>query len=188
MFRRRKPRTSLQSVREFFWPSMGWSRFYQYIKNRVIRLGDTPRNIGLGLAFGAAASFSPFMGTHIIQAIILCFIFRANILAAPIGTLVGNPSTFPFIWFISLYTGLWICRIFGIEADSALTADLSLPHVWEYTLQKPTDAILPWTIGGYFWVALSAPLFYLLFFRTIKRLQKARAKLLARKKKSKEQS
>jgi uncharacterized protein (DUF2062 family) len=180
MFKRRTPRTIVQHIREFFWPSMGWKRFYLYVKNRVLRLNDTPRNVGLGLAFGAAVSFSPFMGTHIIQAVAFSVLFRANILAAPIGTLIGNPWTFPFIWFASLYTGLWISPFFGVPVSADLLRDLSLSNVWQYTTQNPADIIVPWTIGGYILAILSAPLYYLFFSRAIKKLQKARAKLIAR--------
>ena len=188
MFKRRTPLTYLQRIREFVWPSMGWIRFYKYSKNRIIRLRDTPRKIGLGLAFGAALSFSPFMGTHILQAVALSLLFRANIIAAAIGTLIGNPWTFPFMWGASIYIGLLTFKMLGIEIDPTLINDLSLSNVWQYTTHDPTKIIIPWTIGGYTLAILSAPPCYLLFSRAIKNVQKIRAKLRAQKRKVKDPS
>ena len=82
MFKRRKPLGLLKLIREFFWPSMGWKRAFELLKQRILRMSDTPRNIALGLAFGAGVSFSPIMFTHFIQAAFLAFIFRANIPAS----------------------------------------------------------------------------------------------------------
>ena len=119
MFKRREPLTILQKLREFFWPSMGWGRSLSHFKHRVLRLSDTPRNIALGLAIGAGVSFSPIMFTHFIQGGILSFILRANIPAAIIGTAVGNPWTFPFIWWASLELGSEIFTAIGMPVDAS---------------------------------------------------------------------
>lgn len=40
----------------------------------------------------------PFMGFHFILSATLAWLLRGSIIAAAIGTVVGNPWTFPFIW------------------------------------------------------------------------------------------
>ncbi len=98
MFRSREKKSALFHLRNFFWPRSGWTRSTAYLAHRIGRLPGTPYSIAAGLAFGAAASFTPFVGLHFVLAAILAWIFRANIIASAIGTAVGNPWTFPFIW------------------------------------------------------------------------------------------
>lgn len=40
----------------------------------------------------------PFMGFHFVLAAFLAWILRGSIIASAIGTIIGNPWTFPFIW------------------------------------------------------------------------------------------
>ena len=56
------------------------------------------QSIAAGFACGAAISFTPFVGFHFILAAIFALLIRANILASAIGTAIGNPWSFPFIW------------------------------------------------------------------------------------------
>ena len=90
MFQRREALTLKQKAKEFLWPSMGWKRTYKYVKFRLVRLSDTTHKIALGLAFGVSVSFTPLLGTHFIQAGILAYLFRANLLSAIIGTFIGG--------------------------------------------------------------------------------------------------
>ena len=106
MFKRRKPRETWEILREWFWPKSGWVRASKYVFHRLIRLDDGPRTIAVGMACGAFASASPFVGTHFITAGILALIFRGNVFASTLGTWVGNPITFPFIWLLTYQIGL----------------------------------------------------------------------------------
>ena len=63
-------------------------------------------------------SFTPFVGFHLILAALLSWIFRANIIASAIGTLVGNPWTFPFIWIWIYQLGVWM-GVGGIPDEMA---------------------------------------------------------------------
>ncbi|MGC6472198.1 MAG: DUF2062 domain-containing protein [Parvibaculales bacterium] len=106
MFKRRKPRETWEVLREWLWPKSGWIRASKYVFHRLIRLDDGPRTIAVGMACGAFASASPFVGTHFITAGILALIFRGNVIASTLGTWVGNPVTFPFIWLLTYQIGL----------------------------------------------------------------------------------
>ncbi|WP_154443970.1 DUF2062 domain-containing protein [Halovulum marinum] len=97
VFKRRKPLSTVRQVREFIYPSSGWRRAIEYFGHRLKRLPDTPHKIALGFACGVFVSFSPLFGLHFIYAGILALIVRGNLLASFLGTLFGNPLTFPFI-------------------------------------------------------------------------------------------
>jgi len=72
---------------------------------RVGRLQGAPETIALGCACGMFASFTPFVGFHFIVAAVLAFLTRSSIVASAIGTFIGNPLTFPFIWYGTYYVG-----------------------------------------------------------------------------------
>jgi uncharacterized protein (DUF2062 family) len=98
MFLRRNKLTVTSKIRDFFWPKSGWRRSYAYIFYRLARIAGTPYTLAAGFACGAAISFTPFIGLHFILGGILAWVIRANILSSAIGTAIGNPWTFPFIW------------------------------------------------------------------------------------------
>lgn len=87
---------------------MGWRRTVDYLKHRVGRIPGTPYQIAAGFACGAAISFTPFVGLHFILGGTWAWLIRANILSSVIGTAVGNPWTFPFIWVWIYQCGQWM--------------------------------------------------------------------------------
>ncbi len=80
-------------------------RLYKKILIQLKRLQGTPYSIAAGFACGVAISFTPFIGLHLVLAAITAWIIRGNVISSAIGTLVGNPWTFPFIWIAVLSTG-----------------------------------------------------------------------------------
>ncbi len=108
MFQRREKRQLHHRARDFLWPRRGWKRSSLYLFHRVGRLPGTPYSIAAGFACGAAISFTPFVGLHLVLGALFAWIIRSSIVASAIGTLVGNPWTFPFIWAWIYEIGLWI--------------------------------------------------------------------------------
>jgi len=98
MFRRFHKPSLVNRLRDFLWPRSGWRRSSEYLFHRVARLPGSPYSIAAGFACGAAVSFTPFVGLHFILGGLWAWAIRANIFASAIGTAVGNPWTFPFIW------------------------------------------------------------------------------------------
>lgn len=141
MFRRRNPLPIYRRVWEFVWPRAGWRRAMLYVAHRVRRLPGTPYRIAAGLACGAAISFTPFIGFHFVCAALLALLMRANVVASAIGTAVGNPWTFPFIWTWIYAIGQWLI---GGEAVSDLPAVLGINYIFE----RPLDVLWPMTVGG----------------------------------------
>jgi hypothetical protein len=119
MFKRRKQHPVLQRLGYLIWPRTGWSRAGLYIWHRIARLRGTPHSIAAGLASGAAVSFTPMVGIHFVLAAITGSLTRGNLIAAMIGTGVGNPWTFPFIWIWIYHLGR---KILG-QGDAAGNPD-----------------------------------------------------------------
>jgi uncharacterized protein (DUF2062 family) len=92
-------------MRGWFWPHIGWRRLGIYLVKRLTRLPGTPHSIAAGFACGTAISFTPFLGLHTLLSVLLSFLLRGNYLAAVVGTLVGNPWTFPLIWVATYQVG-----------------------------------------------------------------------------------
>ncbi len=71
-------------------------------------MAGSPHSISAGLACGAAMSFTPLVGVHILGAVALAWILRGSIVASVIGTALGNPWTFPLIWTTTYHVGHWM--------------------------------------------------------------------------------
>lgn len=84
---------------------LGLKNAYVNILDKLSSLKGTPENIAKGFATGAAMSFTPFVGFHLLLSFIVAKLTKQNGVAAALGTIVGNPWTFPFIWYLTLHTG-----------------------------------------------------------------------------------
>jgi uncharacterized protein (DUF2062 family) len=160
LLKRRKPPTLTESFRVWIWPRRSWLRSGQYVTKRILRLTATPHAVAAGVAVGAFTSFTPFMGLHFILAFILAWIVRGNLLASALGTFVGNPLTFPFIWAATYNIGQFMLNnadvrsappdivlamknemnaIFALDGKAALDA---LDQIWE-------PLLFPMLVGGF---------------------------------------
>ena len=95
-------------VGRLVWPHIGWRRAAAYLVHRVKRLPGSPHSIAAGFACGVAISFTPFIGFHLALSALFAWLIGGNVLASAIGTVVGNPWTFPFIWVWIHELGVWI--------------------------------------------------------------------------------
>ena len=136
MFKRRIPQTTFQRLRQFFWPREGWWRATKYLWQRTIRLSGTPHSIALGLAIGAFASANPVLGTHILWCGLSMYFVGGNFIAAVLGTWVGNPGSFPFIWLATFGTGNFLL---GRNDEGRELPELSFSLI----VEAPMGALLP---------------------------------------------
>ena len=120
---------------------MGWGRIFRFWTFKLKRLQGSPYAIACGFACGAAVSFTPFVGFHFIFAAMLAWAMRGNIIASAIGTAVGNPWTFPFIWAGIMWLGTWIL---GYERGQELPEELTIGSIFEH----PETVLLPMLVGG----------------------------------------
>lgn len=148
MFKRRNAVGIFSRVRQFIWPSMGFARLSRYMRHRLGRMQGSPYSIAAGFACGAAASFTPFIGFHFILAGLLAWLIRANILASAIGTVIGNPWTFPFIWFWTFKVGNWVLGSPDGMPPPQLSVDMILDVFSGGSLGHSMDLLVPMLVGG----------------------------------------
>lgn len=141
MFRRRKSLSLFSRMRSVLWPKRGFRRLFSYMAQRITRMPGSSASIAVGLACGVAVSFTPFLGFHLLLGAFLAYLMRGNLIASGIGTIVGNPWTFPFIFLMNYEVGLWCMRIAGIAVERQ---SMSLD---EFSA-SPLDLLLPLVIGG----------------------------------------
>ncbi len=79
--------------------------FFKLQKYKLIRIKDFPESVAIGLSWGVAVSFTPLLGFHLIICYLGTWIMRGNIIAATVGTIIGNPWTFPIIFFVDYKIG-----------------------------------------------------------------------------------
>lgn len=188
MFKRATPLSPLQHLKEIFWPTMGYWRALKYSCIRVIRLSDTNHKIAGGLATGVGISFTPIVGTHFIQAGIISYITRTNLMASLVGTFAGNPWTFPFMWWAAISFGSFLFGLVGLPTSTALPDEMSFSIFWGLLTHEPLRIFLPWMLGGYLLGILSWPVSYLIFFQLVKgaKIARKQAHLLRIKQAAKE--
>lgn len=170
VFARRTKRSFRQNLRELLWPSAGWRRTLKYIGHRAVRLTGTTHSVAAGLAVGASISFTPLLGTHFLQTALLCWLLRVNILAGMIGTAMGNPWTFPFMFWADHKVGTEIMGALGFGNFMDLPEDFSLSLL----LKHPVELMAPFVLGGYVCAAAAFPVYYGLAFVSVRAARKAR--------------
>ena len=188
MFRRRKNLEAHKKLRDWLWPYMGWNRAFTYWVHRVNRLPGSTYSLSAGIAFGAAVSFTPFVGFHIILGGILAWLFRANIIASTVGTLVGNPWTFPFIWLWLYQLGVWMgvggmpedmadlefAELFGNIFSTILELDMN------YFIKIAWPVIGPMLVGA---IPTAIVAWFTFYFLSVFVLESAHERRLAKRKK-----
>ncbi|PCJ71508.1 MAG: hypothetical protein COA62_02650 [Rhodobiaceae bacterium] len=177
MFRRRIELHPLQRLRELVWPRLGWKRAFQYGWRRVWRLSGTPHAIAIGVAAGAFASFTPFLGFHFVIGFALAWIFRGNLIASAFGTFIGNPLTFPFIWIGTYDVGYWLLQ--GSEAPSE--PELSINMFSGQAIDAILPVLVPMMVGGIPLGLVCAGIVYYLIRSTVETYQAKRREQIAKK-------
>ena len=197
LFKRRNSRTFMQKTRQLIWPSMGWKRAAHYYYHRIFRGGLPAHRITGGLATGAAVSWSPFMGTHILHVVFLSWLCRVHLLSGVIGTVWGNPWTFPIMYWIGYEVGVGLCSIIGLSEFVAfpemITMDYFLKEPWSFIVfifSNPLKLLLPLTLGGYVCALIFWPIAFAILYYPVYALRKAyvlqRLKRLKKRREQKE--
>ena len=82
------------------------ARYLKLLKHKLFRIKDFPESVAIGLAWGAAVSFTPLLGLHLVICYSGTWLMRGNLIAATVGTVVGNPWTFPFFFYLDYKLGI----------------------------------------------------------------------------------
>jgi len=195
MFARREKLPWWRRLWLFLFPPGGLKRAYAYIWHRTKRIAATPHTIAIGFAAGAYVSFTPFIGFHFILAALLAWLLRGSLLASAFGTAVGNPLTFPFIWWATYNVG-------GLMLGYELKGDINLHlpdgtmallltdplRFWEVFWGVVGPIIVPMTVGS---LPVGVPVAVVLYFivrRVVHRYQHRRRSVISARRSARQQA
>lgn len=133
LFRRREAESFLERMRVHLWPRRSWARSSRYVAHRLRRLSATPHAIALGFAAGVFAALTPFLGMHMMLAALIAWAIGGSIVAAILGTFVGNPLTYPVFWYTTYETGNLMLGGEGAKQKIDLSHGMfqsSLEQIW----------------------------------------------------------
>ena len=139
-----------KNFKNFFSINIKRTSLFYFLK--LIRVKDSRDKLAIGFACGSMVSFSPFIGFHFLLAIIFAYILRGNIVASLIGTFIGNPFTFPFIWIFIYKVG----NIFFKNNQS-----FSLEFTFQSLFDQGYEILIPMLIGS---LIVSMPIWFISYF------------------------
>ena len=141
LFRSRTSRV-VRATKGMVWPKKSFLRGWIYIGLRILRLRSSDYSLAAGFAAGVFASMTPFIGTHFVIAAGLAWLIRGNMAMSLIGTLAGNPWTFPLIWVGTYTIGT---SILGVERVVEDVSQLDFGLLMEY----PGKVLISMTVGSF---------------------------------------
>ena len=110
---------------------MRYSKYKNINFSKLIKISDTPHSISLGFAIGVFSAFTPLIGLHIVIAIFFSWLVNANYLSSVVGTFVGTPITYPFMWISSILIGNMFISV--DEFNKNLFENISF-YSWDFFL------------------------------------------------------
>ena len=143
-----------------------------YYKLRLARLPASNYAISSGFACGSMVSFTPLLGLHFILAVVFAFLIRGNIIAALIGTVVGNPITFPFIWGLIYKIGTFVTTIKHIDLSNDINFKMIINQTYEIFFPMFVGGIV---VAPFVWVMT-----YLIIYTIISSYKKRKHKKIKR--------
>lgn len=177
MFKPGSPKSQSARLRDALWPRIGFRRAWFYRLKRLSRIQVSEHSISLGFATGAFASFTLFMGLHFIIAAGLALALRANLLASAVGTVVGNPLTFPLIWMATYQVGNTILGVSHGQhlADAPFSERMTFSAVASEDLWNSlSSVIMPMLVGGVPLGLVCAAVCYVFVFVSLRKIRQAR--------------
>lgn len=174
LFKRRKEAGLGERFRVWLWPRVSWRRSWTYYIKRALRLSATPHAIAAGIAAGTFASFTPFVGFHFLLSFVIAYVIRGNLVAGALGTAVGNPLTFPFIWAGTFQVGELILR-----GEHRVVPGRLGEHLMEKSFDQLWPLIKPMLVGAIPLGLAAGALSYFLVYKTVVAYQTAKRERLA---------
>ena len=153
-------------IRSFIWPRMGLRRYGRYLLRRLERMTASPHAIAAGFAAGCAVSMFPLLGFHFVLGFVLAFFTRGSMLAAALGTVVGNPITFPLIFSGTYQVGKWLSPSGDNAAETMMRAN-EIEDIMAVMITKGIGGVLPvWQTMMIGAVPVSIATYVLMYFAT----------------------
>jgi len=172
--RRTRPKLA-HRIRAAFWPRAGWRRSARYYGKRIVRLSASPHAVAAGVAAGVIVSWTPFVGFHFLMSAAIAFVLGGNLIASAIGTVIGNPLTFPFMWWSAYAVGR---TLLGIPPEHERFAEM-MRNIGKAPLAEIMPILKPMVVGALSLGALSGAITYLIVSFMVREYRKARRARLA---------
>lgn len=143
----------------------------RYLRDRLrelMKFDDSPHKLALAFAVGVFIAFSPWLGLHIVSAVLLAWIFRLNKVVVLTASFLNNPWTIVPMYAFCLWLGM---RITGSDAAVPVVAwaDLGLVDLFRILL----PFIWPFVVGTLLFGMGAAVLSYFVFLWAIQRYRKS---------------
>jgi uncharacterized protein (DUF2062 family) len=128
-----------------------WRKSLAFLKLKVLHITDTPHRIAMGVAVGVFVAFglAPFLGTHIVAALVLAMIFGGNKIAAIGAMWVHNPVTMWPIIFAEYELGKHVVHLWTRTPKGGHELLKQFLDNWE------EQGVFSYPFGSEFWYNLS---------------------------------
>lgn len=186
LFKRKKELTKLEKLKNFIHPKKGLIRAYKYLLKRLFRLKGDIHSVALGAAFGLSIAITPLFGLQLILTVVFDFIFQANLTASMLFTIVGNPLTFPFIWFADYKLGNIFLSNDTIDSASFSNIIIEIKNAfsnsnWEVMGNYITSILYPMLLGGIIIAILSGIITYKFVFKSLTEYKEMKLKKIKKR-------
>lgn len=102
----------------------------RFVKFHILHVDDSAHSIALGVAVGVFCACLPPLGFHIVIALILAFILKANKATALLAVWISNPLTFIPIYLPCYFVGRAVLTLFN--ATPAMPSEQVVSLLTEY--------------------------------------------------------
>jgi len=124
----------------------------RFVKFRLLHVDDSAQQMARGIAVGVFVAYSPFLGLHMLLALILAQLVRANKAVAVMAVWLSNPLTFAFIYYPSYLLGRLILPLLHqkpqVEPEQmreiftrTFSPSYMLAHIWTVDYWKQAVAV-----------------------------------------------
>lgn len=141
-----------------------------YIRERireVLKLDDPPHRLSLAFALGIFLAFSPWIGLHILSAVLFAWLFRLNKVVVLTASFVNNPWTIVPMYAFCLWFGVKITGS-GVQVPEIAWGSLGVRDL--YDLLFPF--IWPFVAGTLVIGAAAAVMAYVVFYWAVRRYRR----------------
>lgn len=152
----------------------------RFVKFRLLHVDDSAQRMARGIAAGVFVAYSPLLGLHMLLALIVAQLIRANKALAVMAAWMSNPLTFVLIYYPSYQLGRVILPIFHqkpqVEIDqiqdmlnqtfspSYMLVNLFTADYWKQAAAVFTKIGLETCIGGLILGTIAALISYRIAF------------------------
>ncbi len=163
---------STKNFMERLWTKLArWGRYF-YL--RVVRINAPAESIALGLALGVFSGALPFLSLQMVIAVSLAFVFRANVIAAALGTWWTNP----FNWAIIFPLFNLLGKVFVPGEVVPVTMQELVQAPFFELIERGRQWLLITSLGG---IIAGLPLAILTYFVSLRLIRAYRLALAQRK-------